>query len=72
MSKYDRLNQVVAEGILALDTFTESLNNFIQVLEEKSKVEHCHGAVHSLKEQNHSLLTTLSVIKNIKKKSLTY
>lgn len=68
-SRYNRLKEVLIEGILAIDTYIESLSKFINKLEE-SKLENCKSEVQNLKSQNHSLLLTLNIIRDIKSKKL--
>lgn len=69
-SGYNRLNEVLVEGISAVDTYTECLNKFINILEEKTKLNDCQKEVQNIKLQKQSLLTTLLIIKALKAKKL--
>lgn len=70
LRKYCRLKDVLVEGVLSIDTYRESLIKFINMLDEKSKVDDFKKDVQILKLQSQSLLSTLSIIRNIKIKKL--
>ncbi len=70
LSKYNRLIEVLEEGISAIDLYIENLNKFTNILEAKNQVSDCKKEVQYLKSQNQSIVLALYILRNIKRKKL--
>ncbi len=69
VSRFEKLKDVLVEGISILDTYVVTLNNFYCTLEKESKMN--QQEVLDLKLQQDSILSTLSLIKAINRKKIS-